>query len=88
MNCFPDICPDYLKAQVVENQWDSQSIITRLLDDLEKDKPYPKRPVSLKRKRPEKLEKDEEEGVRPKFDEDPRLANKGHIYQNRYIKMS
>lgn len=88
LNCFPDICPDYLKAQAAEHHWDSQNIITNLLDGLEKGEPYPKRPVSLKRKRPEKIEeKDEEEEMRRKFDdEDPRAANKGQVYHNLYTK--
>jgi TRIAD3 protein (E3 ubiquitin-protein ligase RNF216) len=88
LSCFPDICPDHLKIQAAEHQWESQNIITRLLDDLENDKPYPKRPALLKRKRPEKIEKDEEEEMRPKFEEeDPRLAGKDQTYQNLYIKM-
>ncbi|KAK3294290.1 uncharacterized protein B0H64DRAFT_183856 [Chaetomium fimeti] len=86
LSCFPDICPDYLRSQAAEHQWDSQGLITRLLDDLEKDQPYPKRPTVLKRKRPEKIEKDSEEEMRWGFEEDPRLASKGQEYFKLYTK--
>jgi TRIAD3 protein (E3 ubiquitin-protein ligase RNF216) len=87
-NCFPDICPDYLKSQAAQHGWDAQALITHLLDDLEKGQSYPKRPNPLKRKRlPEKDEKGDEEEMRQKFEDgDPRLASKGPEYTHLYIK--
>lgn len=91
LNCFPDICPEYLKRQAAKHECDSQRLITELLDDLEKGEPYPKRPNPLKRKRQgneeEKEDEDAEEEMRRKFEkEHPRLASKGRDYVKLYTK--
>jgi E3 ubiquitin-protein ligase RNF216 len=90
LNCFPDICPDFLKTHGPDHAWDPQRIITHLLDEQEKGHSYPKRPNQRKRKRPtedEEKGEDEEEEMRRKFEKaDPRLASKGRDYVKRYTK--
>ncbi|AEO60847.1 hypothetical protein MYCTH_2310513 [Thermothelomyces thermophilus ATCC 42464] len=87
LDCFPDICPDYLKSQVSKHEGDSQSLITELLDNLENGQSYPKRSNSLKRKRREDEDEDEEEKLRKKFEGgDPRLASNGPAYVSLYLK--
>lgn len=49
---FPDISPDYAKQISLEHSGDSGSAISAIMDNLEQNTPYPKKPiVSLKRKR-------------------------------------
>lgn len=90
LNCFPDICPDYLNTQGPEHACDPQRIITHLLDEQEQGRSYPKRSNSLKRKRPkdeEENEENEEEELRRRFENaDPRLASKGRDYVKLYTK--
>lgn len=90
LDCFPDICPEFLRSQAPDHGWDAQRIITHLLDEQEKGQSYPKRSNPLKRKRPEEAdekEEDEEEEIRKKFEKgDPRLASKGRAYVKTYTK--
>lgn len=90
LNCFPDICPEFLKTQGPDHAGDPQRIITHLLDEQEKGHSYPKRSNLLKRKRPEEDEEkgeNEEEEMRRKFERaDPRLASKGREYVKLYTK--
>lgn len=89
LSCFPDICPDFLKTQAADHDWDPQRLTTHLLDEQEKGKSYPKRPGLLKRKRPERDEgkEEKEDDLRNQFEEgDPRLASKDRAYVNAYTR--
>ncbi|KAL2190385.1 hypothetical protein L209DRAFT_740969 [Thermothelomyces heterothallicus CBS 203.75] len=87
LDCFPDICSDYLKSQVAKHEGNSQSLITELLDNLEKEQSYPKQSNSLKRKRREDEDENEEEKLSKKFEgADPRLASNGPAYVSLYLK--
>jgi TRIAD3 protein (E3 ubiquitin-protein ligase RNF216) len=86
LSCFPDICREYLKTEAAKHGWDSQRVISHILDEQETGRPTPKQPNPLKRKRPEK----DEEGVdeaRKRFERaDPRLARKGREYVRLHTK--
>lgn len=89
LSCFPDICPDYLKSQAAEHEWDSERLIVHILDEQDKGKQYPKRLTLLKRKRQlqEEEEQNDEEEMRRKFEKgDPRLASKDRDYVKSYTK--
>ncbi|KAJ4289492.1 hypothetical protein N0V88_006974 [Collariella sp. IMI 366227] len=87
LECFPDICLDYLKSQIALHEGDSQRIIYHLLDEQDGDRPYPKRQRGLKRKRPEPEPEDEEEDLRRKFAlRDPRRADKSRDYVRVYTR--
>ena len=90
LSCFPDICPKFLKTQAPNHGWDPERLTTHLLDEQEKGNSYPKRSNLLKRKRPEKNEEPEEDGLdemRKKLEQcDPRLADKSRAYVKLYIK--
>ncbi|KAL2132450.1 hypothetical protein VTI74DRAFT_3787 [Chaetomium olivicolor] len=87
LDCFPDICPEHLKKLASIHGGDSQRIIHLLLDELDMNRPYPKRQRLLKRKRPQEEPEDEEAEMRRKFEKgDPRRASKGREYAKLYIK--
>ncbi|KLU82613.1 hypothetical protein MAPG_01685 [Magnaporthiopsis poae ATCC 64411] len=49
---FPDICPDYLDSITKEKSFDSEAVISHILDQLDDGQSYPRRPKAcLKRKR-------------------------------------
>ncbi len=48
---FPEICPDYLMVVGQDHGWNSQKIITILVDQLDAGRPYPRRARPVKRKR-------------------------------------
>lgn len=49
---FPDICPDYLDSITKEKSFNSEAVISHILDQLDDGQPYPRRPKAcLKRKR-------------------------------------
>ncbi|KAL2164945.1 hypothetical protein VTH06DRAFT_241 [Thermothelomyces fergusii] len=87
LDCFPDICPDYLRSQATKYEGNSHGLITELLDNLERGESYPKRSNSLKRKRQGDDDEDEEEKLRKKFESAGlRLANNGPAYASLYVK--
>ena len=92
MSCFPDICPEFLKSQAPNHEWDPERLTIHLLDEQEKGSSYPKRSNLLKRKRPEKDEEskqDAEDEMRKKLEQgDPRHASKGRAYVKLYTKTS
>jgi TRIAD3 protein (E3 ubiquitin-protein ligase RNF216) len=84
LGCFPDICLEYLRNEVLRYSWDSESLMDHLLNQQEKGIPYPRANL-LKRKRPEKDEHDEHAEMRRKFEiGDPRRANKAPGYVEHY----
>ncbi|KAK0744974.1 hypothetical protein B0T21DRAFT_381052 [Apiosordaria backusii] len=80
---FPDICPDYLRKTAESRTWTAQGIIEHILDQQEKGVKYPKRSKSLKRKRADTHEDDEEE-LRKKFEAEPRHQGKPPEYFKKY----
>lgn len=87
LGCFPDICPDYLRSQAAKHEGDSHSLITEILDNLEKGQPYPKRSNPRKRKREEEDDgEDEEEKLRKKFDGADLRLTSGPAYASLYLK--
>lgn len=87
LHCFPDICPKFLQSQTLKHEGRSHDVISDILDELEKGRPYPKRLNRLKRKRPEEEEDKEETNVteRP-GNAEPRPADRGRDYFNLYLK--
>jgi len=80
---FPDICPNYLETLAAEHEYDHEQLITHILDQIDNNRPYPRRQRStLKRKRSAEKEgeaKAEEESK--KFDNpDRRQERKDHTY--------
>jgi TRIAD3 protein (E3 ubiquitin-protein ligase RNF216) len=87
LSCFPDICPDFLRTQAANHEWDPQRITTYLLDEQEEGRSYPKRAGLLKRKRPEKEEeKAQDEDDQQFIEGDPRLGSKDRAYVKVYTK--
>ncbi|KAK3307301.1 uncharacterized protein B0T15DRAFT_395501, partial [Chaetomium strumarium] len=84
LNCFPDICLEYLRNEAPTYGWDSERLMDHLLNQQEKGTPYPRANI-LKRKRPEKDEADGHAEMRRKFEMgDPRRANKAPGYVEHY----
>lgn len=87
LSCFPDICRDFLRKTAIGHEWDSQRLITHLLDEQEKGRSYPRRPTPLKRKRPEQEDESEEETLRRKFEKAGSVpAAKGRDYFKVYTQ--
>jgi hypothetical protein len=54
---FPDICPNYLERVAAERNYDAEQVTTFVVDEVEQNRPYPRRPqTSVKRKREESNE--------------------------------
>ncbi|SPQ25453.1 a2e277b0-81af-4a53-a16e-2c799d662269 [Thermothielavioides terrestris] len=86
LNCFPDICPEYLKAEAAKHSWDSFRVITSILDEQEKGRPYPKRSNARKRKRSDEDEEAEQDKTRLKYETGPSpFVGKGRDYARLYI---
>ncbi|KAK3898961.1 hypothetical protein C8A05DRAFT_18530 [Staphylotrichum tortipilum] len=87
LTCFPDICPDFLAKLGDEHGRDPHRITTHLLDELEKDRPYPRRPPIAKRKRDEADDGGEDAERRRKLERrDPEFANENRDYVRVYTK--
>jgi TRIAD3 protein (E3 ubiquitin-protein ligase RNF216) len=75
-----------LKTEAAKHGWDSQRLISYILDEQEKGRAPPKQPNPLKRKRPERDDEGFDE-VRKRFERaDPRLARKGREYVRLHIR--
>ncbi len=84
---FPDICPDYLEKIGLQHKWNHEVLITYILDVAEKGSSYPKRPRTLKRKRSDESN-DDEEPVE-KFDKPSQRAQANEPgYVPSYVKTS
>ncbi|KAK3986544.1 hypothetical protein QBC44DRAFT_139124 [Cladorrhinum sp. PSN332] len=82
--CFPDICRDYVKIAALEHNWNAEQLINHILEKQENGNSYPKRISTLKRKRTEEVE-DNEEAIRRKFDNvNPVNHPRGSEYYARY----
>ncbi|KAK4126441.1 hypothetical protein N657DRAFT_543963, partial [Parathielavia appendiculata] len=84
--CFPDICLKFLNSEAAKHDWDSQHLISHLLDEQEQGRQYPKQSSPLKRKRPEKDEVDVEEEARRRYEKAEPLVAKGREYIRLHIK--
>ena len=92
LNCFPDMCHEYLVDTLAQFKNDHQQVITHVLDKQEKGEPYPRQPKSLKRKREDKGASEDDAGledIRKAFEEpdpDRRPMNRGPLYMRQYSK--
>ncbi|KAK4098303.1 hypothetical protein N658DRAFT_432311, partial [Parathielavia hyrcaniae] len=84
--CFPDICLEFLKSEAAKHDWDSQRLISHLLDEQEQGRQYPKQSSPLKRKRPEKDEENVEEAARRRYERAKPPVAKGREYLKLHIK--
>ena len=76
LNCFPDMCPEYLMRIATQLEWDHEEVIIHVLDRQENGSPYPTRTKPSKRKRPDGDEQNTE-GQRKDFEKDEsRLVGK------------
>lgn len=83
LSCFPDMCPEYLTKVAASFNWDSEQIITSILDQQEKGRPYPTQQNTSKRKRADSCA--EASNLKNNFEkDDTRLANKGDAFVRRY----
>jgi len=83
INCFPDICPDYLKTAVAEHQGDPEQLINHILEKVDEGTPYPKRLNTLKRKRSEEPQ-DSEKAIQKKFENADPVHQRGNVYFHEY----
>ncbi|KAK1755594.1 Rad4 transglutaminase-like domain-containing protein [Echria macrotheca] len=81
LKCFPNICPEYLLQVATRLEFDSETIITHILDEQERGVHYPVQPNPVKRKR--KREETPEEPNEPDKN-DARLLNKNDPFTVQY----
>lgn len=85
LNCFPDMCPEYLIILARDWNWDYEQIITSVLDQQEKGQSYPTQPNTSKRKRADT--RTEAPDAKDMFEkDDARLATKDATFIRQYTR--